>query len=135
MAKGIFITFEGIEGCFGRAGKTRQLRLHGDFHPGNVLAAGDQLHIVDLDDTRRGPAVQDLGLVETALPVEHPGQSAQRVERIGSAVPAGAAEAVDGLEKKALRLLVPSQLQEQGPPVDHCRKDLGMIRAQDVTSQ
>ena len=30
------------------------------FHPGNVLIAGEKIHIVDLDDTRRGPAVQDL---------------------------------------------------------------------------
>jgi Ser/Thr protein kinase RdoA (MazF antagonist) len=52
---------EGVEACYGRAGRTRKLRLHGDFHPGNVLSAGeDRLHIVDLDDTRTGPAVQDL---------------------------------------------------------------------------
>ena len=38
----------------------RELRLHGDFHPGNVLALGEQVHIVDLDDTCTGPAVQDL---------------------------------------------------------------------------
>ena len=51
----------GIEACYARAGATPTPRLHGDFHPGNVLAAGgDQLHIVDLDDTRFGPAVQDL---------------------------------------------------------------------------
>jgi Ser/Thr protein kinase RdoA (MazF antagonist) len=37
-----------------------RLRLHGDLHPGNVLVAGEAFHIVDLDDTRTGPAVQDL---------------------------------------------------------------------------
>lgn len=46
--------------CFEAAGSARQLRIHGDFHPGNVLVTGEQLHIVDLDDTRMGPAVQDL---------------------------------------------------------------------------
>ncbi len=51
---------DNINGCFERAGACRNLRLHGDFHPGNVLASGDQLYIVDLDDTRTGPAVQDL---------------------------------------------------------------------------
>ena len=51
---------DGIEACFGRAGQTAQIRIHGDFHPGNVLVAGEQFHIVDFDDTRTGPAVQDL---------------------------------------------------------------------------
>jgi Ser/Thr protein kinase RdoA (MazF antagonist) len=50
----------GIEACFDRTGPFRQLRIHADFHPGNVLVAGDRIHIVDLDDTRSGPAVQDL---------------------------------------------------------------------------
>ena len=51
---------DGIEASFARAGETLQLRIHGDFHPGNVLVAREQLHIVDFDDTRSGPAVQDL---------------------------------------------------------------------------
>lgn len=49
-----------IEHCFDRAGRPEHLRLHGDFHPGNVLVAGERLHIVDLDDARMGPAVQDI---------------------------------------------------------------------------
>lgn len=52
--------FANIDACFERAGDVGNLRLHGDFHPGNVLVAGDRLHIVDLDDARTGPAVQDL---------------------------------------------------------------------------
>jgi Ser/Thr protein kinase RdoA (MazF antagonist) len=52
--------FAGIRGCYERAGSVRQLRLHGDFHPGNVLVLGEQVHIVDLDDALTGPAVQDL---------------------------------------------------------------------------
>jgi Ser/Thr protein kinase RdoA (MazF antagonist) len=52
--------FANIAACFERAGKPRTIRLHADFHPGNVLVAGEQLHIVDLDDCRSGPAVQDL---------------------------------------------------------------------------
>lgn len=51
---------EDLAAAFERAGSTRTLRLHGDFHPGNVLLAGEVLHIVDFDDTRSGPAVQDL---------------------------------------------------------------------------
>ena len=54
------LVLHGVEACFERAGDTRELRLHGDFHPGNVLVDDDRLHIVDLDDCRRGPAVQDL---------------------------------------------------------------------------
>ena len=49
-----------IEACLERAGGTQQLRIHADFHPGNVLIAGERIHIVDLDDARHGPAVQDL---------------------------------------------------------------------------
>jgi len=51
---------DGIEACYARAGTTQEIRLHGDFHPGNVLVDQDRLHIVDLDDARHGPAVQDL---------------------------------------------------------------------------
>jgi Ser/Thr protein kinase RdoA (MazF antagonist) len=54
------LVLDGVEACFERAGNTRELRLHGDFHPGNVLVNQDRLHIVDLDDCRHGPAVQDL---------------------------------------------------------------------------
>ena len=52
--------FVNINACFERAGSSRSIRLHADFHPGNVLVAGERLHIVDLDDARSGPAVQDL---------------------------------------------------------------------------
>ena len=51
---------DGIEASFERAGDIPQIRIHGDFHPGNVLVAREQLHIVDFDDARSGPAVQDL---------------------------------------------------------------------------
>jgi len=51
---------EGIEASYALAGTTQEIRLHGDFHPGNVLVNQDRLHIVDLDDARHGPAVQDL---------------------------------------------------------------------------
>lgn len=52
--------FDGIEASFERAGGIRQIRLHGDFHPGNVLVNELQFHIVDFDDARTGPAIQDL---------------------------------------------------------------------------
>jgi len=52
--------FAEIEACYERSGHVRQLRLHGDLHPANVLVNEEQLHIVDLDDARTGPAVQDI---------------------------------------------------------------------------
>ena len=44
-------------------GPVPQLRLHGDCHPGNVLWTEAGPHFVDLDDARRGPAVQDLWML------------------------------------------------------------------------
>ncbi len=41
----------------------RRIRLHGDCHPGNILARPDSLYIVDLDDSRSGPAIQDLWML------------------------------------------------------------------------
>jgi len=38
------------------------LRLHGDLHLGNVLERDGQLRLLDFDDSRIGPAVQDLWL-------------------------------------------------------------------------
>ncbi len=52
--------FDNVMACFERAGNIQDIRLHGDFHPANVLVASDRLHIVDLDDARTGPPVQDL---------------------------------------------------------------------------
>lgn len=39
------------------------IRLHGDCHPGNLLCRDDAYHIVDLDDCRHGPAMQDLWML------------------------------------------------------------------------
>ncbi|MNZ51376.1 serine/threonine protein kinase [compost metagenome] len=39
------------------------IRMHGDCHPGNLLCRDDTFHVVDLDDCRMGPAVQDLWMM------------------------------------------------------------------------
>lgn len=49
-----------VEACFARSGKARLIRLHGDCHPGNILWTDAGPHIVDFDDARMGPAIQDL---------------------------------------------------------------------------
>lgn len=49
-----------INDCFARGGNVRTLRLHGDCHPGNILWTDEGPHIVDFDDARMGPAIQDL---------------------------------------------------------------------------
>jgi len=54
---------EGARYCFARAGETHMLRLHGDCHAGNVLWTDDGPHFVDFDDSRMGPAVQDLWML------------------------------------------------------------------------
>jgi Ser/Thr protein kinase RdoA (MazF antagonist) len=54
---------EGVARCFDRAGAVPLLRLHGDCHAGNVLWTPDGPHFVDFDDSRTGPAVQDLWML------------------------------------------------------------------------
>lgn len=39
------------------------IRLHGDLHLGNLLLRDDLLYMVDLDDCRSGPAMQDLWMM------------------------------------------------------------------------
>ena len=54
---------DGLARCYGRAGDLPLLRLHGDCHGGNVLWTPDGPHFVDFDDSRMGPAVQDLWML------------------------------------------------------------------------
>jgi len=54
------LLLEGVNASFNHAGHVKEIRLHGDFHPGNILINKRKLHIVDFDDCRQGPAVQDL---------------------------------------------------------------------------
>ncbi|MEQ1629407.1 MAG: serine/threonine protein kinase [Gallionella sp.] len=54
---------DGVRRCFDRAGALRTLRLHGDCHVGNVLWTEQGPHFVDFDDSRMGPAIQDLWML------------------------------------------------------------------------
>jgi Ser/Thr protein kinase RdoA (MazF antagonist) len=67
---------EGVRHCFDRAGNDKQLRLHGDCHAGNVLWTDDGPHFVDFDDSRMGPAVQDLWMLLS-------GEREDRVKQMG----------------------------------------------------
>jgi Ser/Thr protein kinase RdoA (MazF antagonist) len=63
----VFLALEGVRRCFDRAGDVTNLRLHGDCHAGNVLWTEDGQpagpHFVDFDDSRMGPAIQDLWML------------------------------------------------------------------------
>ena len=60
---------KGAAHCYARAGKVAELRLHGDCHMGNVLWQ-EGPHFVDFDDSRMGPAVQDLWMLLGGDPEE-----------------------------------------------------------------
>lgn len=53
----------GVRHCYERAGALNILRLHGDCYPGNILWTDDGPHFVDFDDSRSGPAIQDLWML------------------------------------------------------------------------
>ncbi|HKI64130.1 MAG TPA: serine/threonine protein kinase [Burkholderiales bacterium] len=57
------LALEGVRRCYQRAGDVATLRLHGDCHAGNMLWTDDGPHFVDFDDSRSGPAVQDLWML------------------------------------------------------------------------
>lgn len=49
-------------------GNIRYIRLHGDCHAGNVLWNDEGPHIVDLDDSLMGPAIQDMWMMLSGDP-------------------------------------------------------------------
>jgi Ser/Thr protein kinase RdoA (MazF antagonist) len=61
---------EQLQISFARAGKIRSIRLHGDCHPGNILWSESGPQIVDFDDARMGPAVQDLWMFLAGEPAQ-----------------------------------------------------------------
>ncbi|MBA6117236.1 serine/threonine protein kinase [Pseudomonas sp. NC26] len=58
----------------------KQIRLHGDLHPGNLMHRDEVYHVVDLDDCRMGPAVQDLWMMLAGSREERLGQLAELID-------------------------------------------------------
>ena len=46
--------------CYERCPDLKLIRTHGDCHRGNILWTNEGPHMVDLDDSRMAPAIQDL---------------------------------------------------------------------------
>ncbi len=54
---------DAVQSTFAAAAPIAHLRLHGDCHAGNLLWTDDGPHFVDFDDSRMGPAVQDIWML------------------------------------------------------------------------
>lgn len=67
---------DSVRRCFDRAGDVKTLRLHGDCHVGNVLWTDAGPHFVDFDDSRMGPAIQDLWMLLS-------GERAEQTRQLG----------------------------------------------------
>ena len=52
-----------LQQAFARVGDVAMIRVHGDFHLGNILWSEYGPYLVDFDDCITGPAVQDLWMV------------------------------------------------------------------------
>jgi Ser/Thr protein kinase RdoA (MazF antagonist) len=52
-----------VDRAFAQLAAAPRLRLHGDFHRGNIMWRDEGPHVVDLDDACNGPAVQDLWML------------------------------------------------------------------------
>jgi len=59
----VALALDGVRRCYDRAGDVKKIRLHGDCHAGNVLWTDAGPHFVDFDDSRTGPAIQDLWML------------------------------------------------------------------------
>lgn len=57
------LALDAVREAFARAGAVKAIRLHGDCHAGNILWTDDGPHFVDFDDSRSGPAIQDLWML------------------------------------------------------------------------
>lgn len=68
-----------LDALFGRV-RYSAIRLHGDCHPGNLLYRDETFNVVDLDDCRMGPAVQDLWMMLAGERQERLAQLAELID-------------------------------------------------------
>jgi len=68
-----------LKTLFGRV-SYRNIRLHGDCHPGNILMRDDLPHFVDFDDARNGPAIQDLWMLLSGDRMQQTAQMSEIIE-------------------------------------------------------
>lgn len=71
---------EVVEARFQDLAPLTEIRLHGDFHAGNILQREAAITVLDTDDCRMGPAVQDLWLMLSGEPPEMRAQLSELVE-------------------------------------------------------
>ena len=68
-----------LERCFAGASPTT-IRVHGDLHPGNILSRDGALWLVDFDDCRSAPAMQDIWMLLSGERAERTAQLAEFAE-------------------------------------------------------
>jgi Ser/Thr protein kinase RdoA (MazF antagonist) len=71
---------ERVERVFEEVGPTRQIRLHGDCHLGNLLWDEHGPVFVDLDDCMTGPAIQDMWMLLSGPAAEQQSQWRDLIE-------------------------------------------------------
>lgn len=67
-----------IEAAFSQHKKS--IRVHGDCHVGNFLMRDEHLHLVDFDDCRMGPALQDVWMLLSGSPDEQRRQLSELID-------------------------------------------------------
>ncbi len=70
---------KGIQQAFAQQ-PTKNIRVHGDCHCGNILWRDQNPHFVDLDDSRMAPAIQDLWMFISGSRSEQTAQISEVIE-------------------------------------------------------